>query len=86
VLDNRLKNGLLLIAPVSTQYSWFTSLNGLKLKNYEQKKAWVLTDQIQLIDRRRLINKKLDGQGKRIKYGSNFVKKVIEIYKTLFPL
>lgn len=84
ILCNSLKNGLLLVAPITTKYSWFTSLNGLQLKNYEGRDARVLLDQIQLIDRRRLSNIKKRKSGKGLAYSRKFVKKLLKMYQRLF--
>jgi len=85
ILHNSLKNGLLLVAPITTKYSRFTSLNGMKIKNYGDMDARILLDQIQLVDGRRLMDIKKTKQEKSIVYSINFVKKILGLYYQLFP-
>lgn len=70
VLKTNLKNDLILIAPLSTKVNKFSRGNTIKLKNYDVD-AWVIANQVCLIDRNRF------SERRPIKYNKNFIKKVL---------
>ena len=83
IVLHELSNRLVVIAPITTKQSRFSRKHGIKLKDYVCD-AWVLPDQVHLADKRRLQNAVFDkNEKKEVKYGINFVKKLLEINRSI---
>lgn len=79
ILKNDLNNGLILVAPLSTKLNEYSKGNTIRLQWYDRK-AWVLINQITLIDHKRFMERL------SFKYSKKFVKKVLGFYKSIISI